>query len=290
MPIRQTSGSVVCPSCGKLVGVNDPQCWNCGRRNPGMWGFAPVLRRLGNDLGFVQIVIGACIALFAASLIADTSGILGGGGLFGFLSPSRPSLIVFGASGPGPVFLAGRWWTVLSAGWLHGGLIHIFFNLLWVRQLAPACASIYGPARMVIVYVLSSVVGFLFSSFSVFAPGILRGILGGGHPQTITVGASAAIFGLLGALIHYGRKGSSEVSRQAWIYAIFLFAFGIFMRGIDNWAHLGGFVGGYLLSALLDPMKPERGDHLLVALVLLVLSAVSIVVSFVTGVPLLQGP
>jgi len=51
---RQTTGSVVCTSCGRLVGVNDETCYNCGRRNPGLWGFGPLLRRLGNDLGFVR--------------------------------------------------------------------------------------------------------------------------------------------------------------------------------------------------------------------------------------------
>ncbi len=289
MPLRQTSGSVVCPSCGRLVGVQDERCWNCERRNPGMWGFAPSLRRFGNDLGFVPIVLGTCILLYAATLIADPSGIAGGGGMFGFLGPTRASLIVFGASGPGPVLLEGRWWTVLSAGWLHAGLLHIFFNLLWVRQLAPACAELYGAARMVIIYTVGSAVGFLFSTLAYFAPGILQFVLGGGHPQTITVGASAAIFGLLGALIHYGRKGSSSVSGQAWMYALFLFAFGIFMRGVDNWAHLGGFVGGYAMAAFLNPMKPERGDHLLAALVCLLLSFASIVVSFVTGLGLFRA-
>ena len=289
MPLRQTSGSVVCPSCGRLVGVNDAQCASCGRRNPGMWGFAPVLRRFGNDLGFVPIVMGACIVFFVATLIADPSGISGGGGgIFGLLAPTRVSLIVFGASGPGPVFLAGRWWTVLSAGWLHGGLLHIAFNLLWVRQLAPACAELYGAARMVIIYTVASVVGFLFSSMALFAPGIFRLVLGGGSPQTITVGASAAIFGLLGALIHYGRKGSSAVSGQAWMYAVILFIFGIFMRGTDNWAHLGGFLGGYAMAAFLDPLKPERGDHLIAALVCLVLSFGSVIVSFVTGLKMLH--
>lgn len=286
---RQTSGSVVCPSCGKLVGVNDDTCYNCGRRNPGMWGFAPALRRLGDDLGFVPIVMGACIILYAASLIADPSGLTGGRGIFGFLSPTRPALIVFGASGPGPVILADRWWTLLSAGWLHGSLLHIFFNLLWVRQLAPVVAEFYGAARMVIIYTVASVVGFLFSSLAVFAPGVLQWALGGGHPQTITVGASAAIFGLLGAIIHFGRKGSSELSSQAWTYAVVLFLFGIFMNGVDNWAHLGGFVGGYLMSQVLDPAKPERGDHLLAALLCLALTFAAVALSFVTGLGLVRG-
>ena len=283
---RQTSGSVVCPSCGKLVGVRDARCASCGRPYPGMWGYAGLLRRLGDDLGFVQVVTFGCAALYVASLLADPSNI-GAGGLFGLLSPSRASLVVFGAAGPGPVVQLGRWWTVLSAGWLHGGLLHIAFNVLWVRQLGPATAVLYGPGRMVIIYITSSVVGFVASSLAVFAPAPLAFLLGGGHPLGITVGASAAIFGLLGALVHYGQRGSSQVGRQAWGYAIVLFAFGLFMQGIDNWAHLGGFAGGWLVSRWLDPLRPERGNHLLAALLCLVASAVAVAASFVTGLALL---
>jgi len=285
MPLRQTTGSVVCPSCGKLVGVKDDKCWECGRRNPGMWGYAPVLRRLGQDLGFVQIVTIGCVALYVACLITDPSGLLDPGGSFDLLSPTGRSLFLFGASGPFPVFGYGRWWTVLSAGWLHGGILHIFFNLLWVRQLAPTCAAIYGAGRTVILYTVASVVGFLFTTVSPFAPTPLKWVLGGG---SFTVGASAAIFGLLGALVHYSRRGSSDVGRMALRYAVILFVFGLFMRFVDNWAHLGGFVGGYAASFVLDPRKPERGDHLILALLLLALTAVSIVVSYVTGLPLLR--
>src|SRR3970040_1401209 len=66
---RQTSGSVICTSCGVLVGVNDETCYNCGRRNPGLWGYAPAIRALGGDLGFVPFVIGTCVVLYALTLI-----------------------------------------------------------------------------------------------------------------------------------------------------------------------------------------------------------------------------
>ena len=69
-----------------------------------------------------------------------------------FMAPASPALFLFGASGSLPVFGLGRWWTVLSAAWLHGGLLHILFNMMWVRQLAPATAELYGPGRMVIIY------------------------------------------------------------------------------------------------------------------------------------------
>jgi hypothetical protein len=95
-----------------------------------------------------------------------------------------------------------------------------------------------------------------------------------------SVGASAAIFGLLGALVYYGRRGgSSAVSSQAWTMAIFMFVFGLIAPGIDNVAHAGGFGGGYLAARLLDPLKPERVTHMLGAVICLALSMLSIVAS-----------
>src|SRR5262245_39761723 len=138
---RQRTGSVICTSCGVLVGVNDDRCYNCGRRNPGLWGFAPVLRSLGGDLGFVPLVIGGCIIIFALTLVAS-QGNIGTRGLFSFMSPSTPALFLFGASGAVPVFGAGRWWTVLSAAWLHASVLHILFNMMAARQLAPATAEL----------------------------------------------------------------------------------------------------------------------------------------------------
>jgi hypothetical protein len=61
---RKTSGSVLCTSCGVLVGVNDETCYNCGRRNPSLWGFAPGVARPRGDLGFVPFVIGACAIIY----------------------------------------------------------------------------------------------------------------------------------------------------------------------------------------------------------------------------------
>src|SRR5688572_3419634 len=119
---RQRTGSVICTSCGVLVGVDDDRCYNCNRRNPGLWGWAPALRSLGGDLGFVPFVIGSCIIVYALMLVFS-QGQIGMGGMLSLFSPSRESLFLFGASGAVPVFGAGRWWTVLSAGWLHGGVL-----------------------------------------------------------------------------------------------------------------------------------------------------------------------
>ena len=276
---RQTTGSVICTSCGVLVGVNDPQCYHCSRRNPGLWGYAPLLRSLGGDMGFVPFVIGTCIILFALSLLASR-GDIGMGGLFTLFSPSRQSLFLFGASGAIPVFVADRWWTVLSASWLHGGLLHILFNMMWIRQLAPPTATLYGPGRMVISYTAAGVAGFALSSFAgAYLPNMLF-LRGGQFP----VGASASIFGLLGALVYYGRRsGSSAVGSEALTYALMLGFFGFIMPGVDNYAHAGGFGGGYLAARLLDPLQPERIDHIAIAVVCLAASVLAVVASVLHG-------
>src|SRR5688572_31387769 len=98
---RQREGSVICTSCGVLVGVNDPTCYNCGRRNPGLWGYGPALRRLGTDLGFVNIVTMATVIMFVLSLVMSRDGMSFG------LGPADYALRILGASGAVPVFIMG---------------------------------------------------------------------------------------------------------------------------------------------------------------------------------------
>ena len=276
---RRTTGSVICPACGSLVGVNDDKCYSCGRSNPGMWGFAPALRQLGSDLGFVPLVIGTCGVLYALSLLAS-GGAVGGRGGLDFLSPSSAALSMFGASGAFPVFIEGRWWTVLAASWLHAGLVHIVFNLMAVRNIGPLAIDLIGPGRTVIVYVLSGAAGFLLTSaVRVYFP-----YLPYLHGAVTTVGASASICGLLGAITHYGQKsGSSLIRSQTSQWAIMLAVSGVILPGVDNVAHLGGFAGGYAISAMFNPLTKERGDHMLAAVLCLVASLLAILASVWVG-------
>ena len=283
---RQTTGSVVCSSCGSLVGVRDEKCYNCGRRNPGLWGFAPLLRSLGNDLGFVQLVIWGCGALYVISLLLSRNAMRMGGGLFGFLAPDLAVLFLLGASGGRPVFEFGWWWTVFSASWLHGSLLHIIFNMMWVRDLGPVVADMFGAGRMVIIYTVAGASGFLLSSFAYAFLPHLPFLSGAG----VTVGASASVFGFLGALVYYGRRTGSSLTRSEAIrYALILGFFGFIMRGVDNFAHAGGFFGGYLAARLLDPLKPERIDHIVIALICIAAAFLSIAASVVTVLPILTS-
>jgi rhomboid protease GluP len=139
---------------------------------------------------------------------------------------------------------------------------------------------------MVIIYTIAGACGFLLSSVAaMYLPPLplLRG-------AQLTLGASAAIFGLLGALVYYGRRtGSHLVRSEAIRYAVILGFFGLIMPGIDNFAHAGGFVGGYLAGQLLDPLKPERIDHIVIALLCLLATVVSIAVSVITALSLFPG-
>ena len=275
---RPTSGSIVCPNCGRLVGVRDEKCLGCGRSNPGLWGLAPLLNKLGRGFGFTEVVIAGCSGLFLITLLLSGSGALGGG-LFSLLSPGQKTLLQFGASGAVPVFGHGRWWTVLSAAWLHGGLLHIVMNMLWIRQLMPAVTEFYGVGRVVIIYTVSSAVGFGLTSFMGLLP--LPGPLAGAY---MTVGASAPLFGLFGALVLYGQAtGSRMLSRQVWQWVIFFGVFGLIVPFVDNWAHLGGFAGGWLAARWLDPRKAESPQHLVGAVICLGLTVLSILVSVLLG-------
>jgi rhomboid protease GluP len=196
------------------------------------------------------------------------------------LAPSTSALLALGASGAVPVFRLGQWWTVLTAGWLHAGLLHIFLNVLWIRQLAPAVADLYGPGRMVIVYTIAGIVGFTFSSVAGRYIGFVP-IIGGAQ---LSVGASAPIFGLLGALVYYGRRaGSRHIGQAGLQYAVIMGVFGLIFPGVDNQAHLGGFVGGYLAGRWLDPLRTERIDHMVIAAICLLVTLIAVLASIASA-------
>lgn len=285
---RQTSGTVVCPSCNQTVDVTEKTCSHCGRKNPSMWGFAGALTSLGRDLGFIRIINWGCILLYIASLLVDISSIRNDN-VWNLLSPSLESLFLFGASGSIPVFELGRWWTVFTAAWLHGSILHITFNLLWIREIAPSVAQAYGAARLVIIYTVSAIAGSLLSSaaahYLVGVPKILQG-------ANLTVGASGAFFGLLGALVSYGQlSGSSAVKQKATTYAVGMFLLGFIMPNVDNWGHLGGFLGGWAIARLkwLYNGKPEGQNHLWSAIACLALTLLSIFASVFHTLFILAG-
>ena len=274
---RQTEGSIVCPRCGRLISVNEEKCPFCGAWRPGMFGYAPALRRvLGERLDLVPVITTVCVALYVIALALQPESILQMRGVFTFLSPGTRALYQLGMTG-GAAWQMGWWWTVLTAIYLHGGLLHIFFNLMAVRNLGTALSDVYGPARAFVIFSVSGAVGFLISNVATGAA---------------SVGASGSIFGLLAALIVFGRRhGSSMMTAQLWQWAIIMFAMGFFMSGINNWAHGGGFAGGWVAAEMVGSEHDRRETPLIqiTAVLLLGLTLVGFALSFIKVTSLLMS-
>ena len=270
---RQRSGSSLCYRCGKLNRVDATVCFYCGARRPGLWGFAPMVGRLVGGLDFTGAVIAACAVLYVASILLDPAAAFRARSPFDMLSPSDSALVRLGMAGAAP-WAAGWWWTLLTGVYLHGSLLHIVFNMLWVRQLAPAVEQLFGRARLVVIYTTAGVLGFALSN--------LVGI-------RFTLGASGAVFGLLGAMVAYGRtRGGTfgvAVLRQYGQWALFIFIASFFLAGVNNWGHAGGFAGGYLAALAFRHLerRPERGLDRLAALAAVALTVLSFALAIWNG-------
>jgi rhomboid protease GluP len=168
-----------------------------------------------------------------------------------FLSPDNGSLILLGATGKIPIHRFGRWWTLISANYLHGSIMHIFFNMMAFRQIAPLILNQFGGSRMIIIYTLSGMAGFWTSCLA-------------GVP--LTIGASAAICGMMGAALYYGKsRGGAfgrSVFRQIGNWAVGIAIFGFLVPGIDNWGHGGGIVSGAVCGALLGYREKSAQNKL----------------------------
>ena len=254
--------------------MNEEKCPFCGAWRPGLFGWATVLRRaLGGRLDLFTLIAGTCATLYVLALLLQPEAILQGGGLFSILSPGGRALYQLGMTG-GLAWERGWWWTLLTAIYLHGGLLHIGFNVYWIRILGPATTEVYGPGRAFLLFNLAGAGGFLASNLMTNVP---------------TMGASGGIFGLLAALIVYGRRrGSSMVTQQLWQYAIFMGVLGFVLPGINNWAHGGGFAAGWIGAQLmsLDDDLQDSSWVMLTSLGLIVLTLAGVVLSFVrvTGI------
>jgi rhomboid protease GluP len=202
----------------------------------------------------IKTIITVNVLYFAISLLLTAT--TGGSG--GFLSPGQMPLMLLGATGTYPIDHFGRYWTLISATYLHGGILHIIFNLMALKQIAPQVVGEYGASRMFSIYTGGGVIGYVVS--------YLAGV-------PFTIGASAAVCSLIGALLYYGKSRGgaygSSVYREVSGWVISLFIFGLIFPGINNWAHGGGILGGIVVGALLGYNERRRENNFDQALALL---------------------
>ncbi len=249
--------SILCPNCRKLISADESRCPHCGIARPGSWWKNNAWTRFFVSADqLIKAIVFLNLGMYVISLLFHpwSSGFsLNPLSLF---SPSNKSLLVLGATGTIPIDRFHRWWSLVTANYLHGGIFHILFNMIALSQIAPLVIREYGAHRMVILYTLSGVIGFWVS--------YLAGV-------AFTIGASAAVCGLIGASLYYGKSRGGiygkAIYKQIGAWALGLFIFGLLVPGINNWGHGGGIVAGAILGFLLgyEEKRRERRFHRILA-------------------------
>ena len=233
----------MCRSCRYLMEGSLSVCPSCGasmREVPrGGW-----MRALGL---LVPMAPSVSLVLITGNVVISLVAFLkwGGGmegGLMRLLSPPGEALYLLGAKW-GPAIQAGQIWRLVTANYLHGGLVHLAFNCYALMSLGPLIEESFGARKMFVLYTVSGVAGFALSAWW--------------HPQSLSIGASAAIYGLLAFAVVYGkfRAGPSGRALADQLMRWLLFGLVMFLfPGFDNTAHVGGVIAGALLGLCLDPL------------------------------------
>ena len=237
--------SILCPNCRKLISMDEPACPYCGTSRPGTRWKQLVSLRLLNEP--IRIIIFANIGMYFLTILFNPGRPGFSMNPLAMLAPDNQSLLLLGATGTVPIDQLHRWWTLVSANYLHGNLLHIFFNMMAFRQLGHLTLQLYGLHRMFILYTVTGIAGFAVSYFA--------GV-------RFTIGASASVCGLIGALLFYGKNRGGifgqAIYKQIGGWAIGIFLFGLMVPGINNWGHGGGIVAGAIFGFLLGYEEKRR--------------------------------
>lgn len=240
----------MCPQCRAFITVDDRVCPYCDVK----LGERAIDRRAPSDLlgGFISgarfttvMILTANLGLYVACMLYSMQG----GNEGALVDLDARTLFDFGAKYPAAIY-AGQWWRLITAGFLHGGLWHILMNSWALFDLSANVEELIGPHRLIAIYFLSTVAGFGASTF---------------WSNSLSVGASAAIFGLIGAMIAYGRSHRSgfgeAVKAQYMRWAIYGLLFGLLpFFPVDNAAHVGGLAAGFVVATLAGSPKLTE-DH-----------------------------
>jgi len=228
----------MCPHCRAFITDKDRTCPYCheqvgeraiDRRSPAdaLGGLIPHERFTTSMI--LLINVGFYIATVVHGMDLGNTGAL--------MNLDSRTLYQFGAKFRASI-LAGEWWRLVTAGFLHGGLMHIAMNMWVFYDLGPQVEEIYGTRRYLVIYVLSSTGGFLASTY---------------WSNSLSIGASAALFGLIGAMIALGVRSKTSMGaaiRGTYVrYAIGGLLFGLLPYfHIDNAAHIGGLATGFAVA------------------------------------------
>ena len=277
----QHRNSLLCPNCRRLISRDIARCPHCGLRRPGAWWKnTPLFAGFSDNYGLIKLIIYVNIGMYILSLLISSRGVSLNPNPFRFLSPDNRSLLVLGATGTIPIIQFHNWWSLIAANYLHGGLMHILFNMIALWEIGPLAVSEYGSYRTFAIYTIGGVGGFFLS--------FLAGV-------SLTIGASAAICALLGAILYYGKSRGGTygrlVFRQVGGWAIAIFVFGLLIPGINNWGHGGGIAAGALIGYLLGytERRAENIRHKILAVSCAVLTVLVLIGALLNGLRLFMA-
>ena len=242
----------MCRECRTLVQRRELTCPSCGASMSGIPSGGPgrLLSLISPAFGTVTTLL-ITVNVGMSLLILIVWGSVGAAaGPMRFLSPPIGALYAFGAK-VWPAAFHGEPWRLITANYLHGGLLHLLFNCYTLANLGPLIEESFGSRKFFTIYTTCGVFAFVASTL---------------FSRTTAVGASGALFGLVGFAIAFGRFRGGSVGRMISDYLVRWLVYGVvmfFMPGIDNIAHIGGLIAGGVLGLVVTPGEPKsRGGEI----------------------------
>lgn len=272
----QKRNSMLCPNCKRLISADEPTCPYCNILRPGSkFKNNIIVSGISDPKRLALAIIWLNIGMYVLSLVFSGSKIGLTMNPFEALSPSGDSVIILGATGTIPIDKFARWWTLLSANYLHGSLLHIFFNMMMFWQLVPMAIKEYGTYRMISIYTIGGIVGYIASYMS---------------GTFFSLGASAAVCALVGSLLYFGKSRGGQYGQalysQLFGWVITLVIFGLLIPRVDNWAHGGGIASGIALGWLLgyEEKIREKMLHKTIGTVCVVATVIVLIWAVISGI------
>jgi rhomboid protease GluP len=261
----------LCPVCGALVGIKATRCHECGASL--RFSLAALSKKLSgvfgeNEAPVTTVLLIANILMFGVTWLAMVSE-GGGGGLRILWGMGGETVYRLGASFGPAIFVQHEWWRLATAMFLHGGLIHIGFNMMALMQFGPALEELYGSSRYLFLYVVTGMFGFLVSA----------------RLGNYSLGASGALLGLVGLMLAITSKRGGAFMRELRSRLItsvgILFFLGFSGMGLDNYAHAAGLAAGFGLGKVFADRQPMNVAERRTAYALGWLAGIVVIVSFV---------
>ena len=220
----------MCPHCRAFITNADHVCPYCGEKV----GLRAIdLRAPAAILGLIPAAHFTTVLILLINVALYIATAYMGRGI----GPNAALWAFGGKYGPS-IWRDHEWWRLVTAGFLHGGLLHIAMNSWVLYDLGAQVEQVFGTPRFLVIYFFGTVAGFYLS--------VLRNPI-------LSIGSSAGIMGLVGAMIAFGVANRTSVGRQIrhqyGRYVVYMLAFGLIGGfGVDNWAHIGGLAGGFAVA------------------------------------------